>query len=76
MSRVASVWLGWLVSGGNRSKAPDKKPTRIIEEIIGKYAVDANLFRLGSTNSKKEYLAPDFFWPLYRVLFVGGLMSG
>ena len=38
---------------GNRSKAPDKKPSRIIEEIIAKYAVDANLFRLGSTNPKK-----------------------
>ena len=33
---------------GNRSKAPDKKLPRIIEEIIAKYAVDDNLFRLGS----------------------------
>ena len=45
---------------GNRSKAPEKKtrtkatqkkpsdnkPPRIIEEIIAKYAVDVNLFRL------------------------------
>ena len=29
---------------GNRSKAPGKKPPRIIEEIIAKYAIDANLF--------------------------------
>ena len=40
---------------GNRSKAPDKKPPdnkppRIIEDNIAKYAVDGNLFRLGSTN--------------------------
>ena len=35
---------------GNRSKAPDKKPPRIIEEIIVKYALDANLFRLGFTH--------------------------
>ena len=43
-------------ANGNRSKNPDKKPPgqkphnikppRIIEEIIAKYAVDANLFRL------------------------------
>ena len=47
---------------GNRSKAPDKKPpgqkppdnklTRINEEIIAKYAVDTNLFRLGSSIKK------------------------
>ena len=53
---------------GNRLKAPDKKPPgqnppdnkppRIIEEIIVKYAVDANLFQLGSTNPKKKYPAP------------------
>ena len=35
-------------------KPPDKKPPRIIEEIIAKYAVEANLFRLGSTNPKKK----------------------
>ena len=28
------------------------------EETIAKYAVDANLFRLWSTNPKKNYLAP------------------
>ena len=33
----------------------DDKHPRIIEEIIAKYAVDANLFRLGSTNPKKNY---------------------
>ena len=33
-------------------KLPDNKPPRIIEEIIVKYAVDPNLFRLGSTNPK------------------------
>ena len=46
-----------IVLAGNRSRAPDKKPLgqkhpenkppRIIEEIIAKYAVDANLLRLG-----------------------------
>ena len=35
---------------GNWSKAPDNKPPR----IIAKYAVDANLFRLESTNPKKK----------------------
>ena len=35
-------------------KPPDNKPPSIIEEIIAKYAVDANLFRLGSTNPKKK----------------------
>ena len=30
-------------------KTPDNKPLRVIEEIIAKYAVDDNLFRLGST---------------------------
>ena len=44
--------------GGNRSKTPDKKPPKIIEEVIAKYAVDANLFRLGSTNPEKKYPAP------------------
>ena len=29
---------------------PGKKLPRIIEKIISKYVVDANLFRLGSTN--------------------------
>ena len=60
---------------GNRSKAPDKhppgqkppgqkspdnKPPRIIEEIIVKYAFDANLFRLWSSDPKKNP-APCFF---------------
>ena len=49
---------------GNQSKAPDKKkpgqkpPGQKPADnkppwIIAKYAVDANLFRLGSTNPKK-----------------------
>ena len=60
---------------GNRSKAPgkkpprqkppgqkppDNKPPRIIEVIITKYAFDAYLFRLGSTDPKKNP-APGFF---------------
>ena len=32
------------------------------EEIIAKYAVDANLFRLGSTNPKNKYPAPERFF--------------
>ena len=48
-------------NNGNRLKAPDKKPPRIIEEIIAKYAVDANLFRLGSTNPIKKNQAPGCF---------------
>ena len=31
------------------------------EENIAKYAVDANLFQLGSTNRKKRYPAPGCF---------------
>ena len=31
-------------------KLPDNKPPSIIEEIIAKYAVDANLSQLGSTH--------------------------
>ena len=51
---------------GNRSKASDKKPRgqkpldnktpKIIEEIIAKYAVDANLFPLGTTNPFMMFL--------------------
>ena len=58
---------------GNRSKASDKKPLeqkphdykppRTIEEIIAKYAVDANLFRQGSTNPLKKS-SPWFFFGL------------
>ena len=51
----------------------------IIEEIIAKYAVDANLFRLGSTNPKKKIQPQFFFWfflgLLYRGLIVVGLLS-
>ena len=32
------------------------------DEIIAKYAVDANLFQLGSTNSKKNIQAMDDFF--------------
>ena len=32
------------------------------EEIIAKYAVDANLFQLRSTNPKKKYSTLDVFW--------------
>ena len=52
------------------TKAPENKSPRIIEEIIAKYAVDANLFQLGSTNPKKNQ-APGFFFLLYRELIVG-----
>ena len=90
------------VPTGNRSKAPDKdhpgqlstgqkphnnKPPRIIEEMIGKYAVDANLFRLGSTNPNKIKSSPCFFFRilhqgliverlLSRWLLSGGFLSG
>ena len=53
------------------SKAPDNKPHRIIEENIVKYAVDANLFQIGSTNPKKNP-ARFFFSLLYWGLIVGG----
>ena len=43
------------------------------EETFAKYAVDTNLFRLGSTNPKKINPAPGFFFLLlYQGLFVGG----
>ena len=42
-------------------KPPDNKPPRIIEEIIAKYAVDANLFQLGSTSPKKKSSSWFFF---------------
>ena len=86
---------------GNRSKAPgkkpprqkppgqkppDNKPPRIIEVIITKYAFDAYLFRLGSTDPKKNP-APGFFFracipgtycrkAFVRVAFVRGFLSG
>ena len=71
-------------------KPPDNKPPRIIEEIIAKYAVAANLFRLGSTNPKKKIPAHGFFLAFIpgaycrgafvrvasdRELFVGGLLT-
>ena len=39
-------------------KPPDNKPPKIIEEIIAKYVVDANLFQLVSTNPYKKFPAP------------------
>ena len=48
-------------------KPPDNKPPR----IIANYAVDANLFRLGSTNPTKNP-APVFFFCFYT----GGLLLG
>ena len=80
---------------GNWSKAPDKRPPGqklprqkpsdnnppwIIGDIIVKYAVDANLFRLGSTNPIKKIqplvFLGFFFGLIYRGLIVGGLLSG
>ena len=57
------------------------------EETIAKYAVDANLFRLGSTNPKKKSSTSFFFLGLIvggafvrvafvRVAFVQGLFVG
>ena len=47
------------------------------EETFAKYAVDANLFRLGSTNPKNKNPVPGFFWGLlYRGLILAGLLSG
>ena len=50
------------------------------KETIAKYADDANLFRLGSTNPKKRNPTPVFFVVffrlLYRGLIVGRLLSG
>ena len=56
---------------GTGQKPPDNKPPGIIEEIIAKYAVDANLFQLEPTNPKKK-LQPLVFLGFYT----GGLLSG
>ena len=37
-------------ASNHRVKTTDNKPPTIIEEIIAKYAIDANLFQLGSIN--------------------------
>ena len=42
-------------------KPPNNKPPRNNEEIIAKYTVDANLFRLGSTIPKIIYPLDVFF---------------
>ena len=52
-------------------KLRDNKPPRIFEEIIAKYAVDATLFQLGSTNPKKIIQPLVYFGLLYRGLIVG-----
>ena len=62
------MYIFYVVTG---QKPPDYKPPRIVEEIIAKYTVDANLFRQGSTNPKKEYPAFDFFLGSYT----GGLLQ-
>ena len=51
-------------------KSPDNKSPRIIEEIIAKYAVDANLLGLGSTNLEKKS-SPWFFLGFYT----GGFLT-
>ena len=65
-------------------KPSNNKPPGITEEIIVKYADDANLFRLGSTNPKKTP-APVFLgfytgglllgWAFVRGLFVVGILT-
>ena len=35
---------------------------KTLKPDLAKYAVDANLFRLGPTNPKKNYETPDAFW--------------
>ena len=69
--RSALFYMTRLHVWSNRSKAPDNKPPRIIEEIIAKYAVDANLFGLGFANPKKKS-SPGFFLGFYT----GRIMSG
>ena len=46
------------------------------EEAIAKYAVDANLFWLGSTNPKKNTQPLDVFWCPYGKLSHGKLSHG
>ena len=58
-----------LVTG---QKLPNNEPPRIIEEIIAKYAVDAKLFRLGSTNPKKN-VASRFY--LFMGFYTGGIKA-
>ena len=50
LKEITLFGLNNAVTGQN---PPDNKSPRIIEEIIVKYAIDVNLFRLGSTNPKK-----------------------
>ena len=45
------------------------------EENFAKYAVDANLFRLGSTNPKKKSSPWFFFGLLYRGLIAGEIFG-
>ena len=53
-------------------KAPDNKPPRIIEEIIARYAVDTNLFWLGTTNSKKKIQSQIFFFAFIQWAYCRG----
>ena len=65
----------------NQSKAPgqkppDNKPPRIIEKIIANNAVDANLFRLGSTNPKEKIKPLVFLLDFCFGFYTRGLLSG
>ena len=58
----------------------DYESPTIIEEIIAKYAVGANLFQLGSINSIRKiqplaFFFFFFFWLLYPRLIVRGLLT-
>ena len=50
-------------------------PPRTNEETIAKYAVDANLLRLGSFNPEKKIQSLFFFFFLYRGFIVGRHLS-
>ena len=49
-------FCGWIFSGGIMSGGFYPVTMQNTEETIPKYAVDANLFRLGSTDRKKKKL--------------------
>ena len=57
-------------------KLLDNKPPKIIEAIIMKYAVDANLLRLGSTNPKKIQPLVFFLGFYIECLLSGGFCPG
>ena len=58
-----------------RQKSPDNKPPRMFEEIIAKFAVDTNLFRLESTNPKKKS-SPWVFFFLILGFYTGAYCHG